>query len=156
MRLYRATSLAATAALLTLLPTTASTAAGPVQLGRIQYSPPGPDLPVTNAKLNGEYVQIRNASGSTISLTDWTLRDTTRRPDHVYRFGTFRLAPRTAVVVHTGTGRNGPGHLYWGRTGTSGFAYVWNNTGDVAYLRNARGTLVDTCRWPAGAGAIAC
>ncbi|MFE9691992.1 hypothetical protein [Micromonospora sp. NPDC005806] len=30
---------------------------------------------------------------------------------------------------------------------TFGCAYIWNNTGDTAYLRNSAGTSIDTCSW---------
>jgi hypothetical protein len=35
-----------------------------------------------------------------------------------------------------------PDQQYWGRA-----AYVWNNTGDTAYVRNPSGTLIDSCSW---------
>ena len=33
-------------------------------------------------------------------------------------------------------------HRYWGMAW-----YVWNNSGDTAYVRNASGTLIDSCTW---------
>jgi hypothetical protein len=46
------------------------------------------------------------------------------------------------VQVHTGKGTNTSAHRYWGRSW-----YVWNNTGDTAYLRYPAGTTADTCSW---------
>lgn len=46
------------------------------------------------------------------------------------------------MTVHTGKGRNTTTHRYWGRR-----AYVWNNTGDTAYLRYPNGKTADTCSW---------
>ncbi|MDP3714589.1 MAG: hypothetical protein Q8R60_19150 [Mycobacteriales bacterium] len=44
------------------------------------------------------------------------------------------------------------GHRYWG----SG-AYVWNNDGDAATLRNAAGSTLDTCSRRGGSpGYTAC
>jgi hypothetical protein len=40
------------------------------------------------------------------------------------------------MCVNTATNR------YWGRAG-----YVWNNTGDTAYLRTPSGALMDSCKW---------
>jgi hypothetical protein len=47
-----------------------------------------------------------------------------------------------SVYIHTGKGTNSGTHRYWGRSW-----YVWNNTGDTAYLRNPSGTLIDRCGW---------
>lgn len=49
------------------------------------------------------------------------------------------------VYIHAGKGTNGyPDyqHRYWDRA-----AYVWNNSGDTAYVRNPSGTLIDSCSW---------
>jgi hypothetical protein len=52
------------------------------------------------------------------------------------------------VRLHTGKGTNTAVHRYWGRSW-----YVWNNTGDAAWLPDALGTLRDTCWWTsAGTG----
>ena len=34
--------------------------------------------------------------------------------------------------------------------------YIWNNNGDKAYLRNASGTLIDSCAWGDGKGYTYC
>ena len=44
--------------------------------------------------------------------------------------------------LHTGSGKADSRNRYWGSKN-----YIWNNTGDTAYLRNAKGTTVDTCSW---------
>ena len=113
-------------------------AAGAVQLGRIQYDAPGSDTS-RNTSVNGEYVVIRNAGTTARSLKGWTVRDAAR---HVYTFGTFTLGAGKSVVLRTGKGTNTSTTRYWGL----GW-HVWNNTGDTAYLRNAAGTAMDTCRW---------
>ena len=54
----------------------ASAASVPVvYIHEIQYSPAGPDVPVTTAKLDGEWVLLTNTTGKSVSMTNWTLRD---------------------------------------------------------------------------------
>lgn len=102
----------------------------------------------TNANLNDEWVKIGNYSyTTTYNLSGYTLKDAS---GHTYRFPTsFRLSPRKSVEVHTGSGTNTSANLYWG----SG-AYIWNNTGDTAYLRTASGYLNSTCRWGSVANSV--
>lgn len=109
------------------------------EIDRIYYDPPGADNR-TNAHLNLERVEIVNRTSQIADLRGYTLRDVA---GHVYRFATTtRVAPGGKVTVHTGRGTNTSGHKYWGMGN-----YVWNNPGDTAYLRNAPGTLIDSCRW---------
>lgn len=131
------------AALLLPLATSAQAATGQVRLGLIQYNSPGSDTG-SNASLNAEFVRIKNTGSTTRTLTGWTLRDTSH---HVYTFGTFRLGAGKSVRVHTGKGTNTAVNLYWGRA-----AYVWNNTGDTAFLRNVAGVQKDSCSWGNGVG----
>jgi Lamin Tail Domain len=104
----------------------------------------------------GEYVMVANNGSGNVSLTGLEISDytaTQQRP-HVYRFpantngSSITLAAREEVYLFTGsgtdqwvTGQNGQRALllFWGRA-----ASVWNNTGDVAYLRHADGTLIDS------------
>jgi hypothetical protein len=108
----------------------------------IQYSPPGPDVPVTTAKLNGEWVQLTNTTSRTITLTNWTLRD---KAKHVYRFPKFNLKAHKSIYIHTGTGKNGIANLYWGHKPPNPNSYVWNNTGkETATLKNSSGATIDS------------
>ncbi|SBT49170.1 lamin tail domain-containing protein [Micromonospora auratinigra] len=124
----------------------ALTVAGPAQaatpavlISKVYYNSPGTD-DRSNSSLNAEYVRLTNKRSYTINLKYWTLRD---RSSHVYKFsGDFRLAAGASVYIHTGKGTNTATHRYWG----SG-AYIWNNTGDTAYLRNSAGTSIDSCSW---------
>jgi hypothetical protein len=63
------------------------------------------------------------------------------------------LLPRVpaSVRIHTGKGTNTSTDRYWGRSW-----YVWNNTGDKAYLRNPDFVLRDSCEWGDGIGYIWC
>ena len=140
--------LAAAAALsigLIAVPSQAATAAStyPLQFGKIYYDSPGSDTG-GNSSLNAEYVTIKNTSSTTRSLTGYTVRD---KANHVYKFGTFSLGGGKTVRIHTGTGTNTSTDRYWGRSW-----YVWNNTGDKAYLRNPDFVLRDSCEWGDGPG----
>ncbi len=100
---------------------------------------PGPDTG-TNYSLNQEGVRLTNSSSSSsYNLKGWTIRD---RANHVYAFGAFTLKPGATVTLHTGTGTNTSGNVYWDRKW-----YVWNNNGDTAYLKNTSGTQKDSCSW---------
>jgi hypothetical protein len=109
----------------------------------IYFDSPGPDTPATNSSLNAEWVAIKNTSASRKTLTGWTLRDTS---SHIYHFQTFSLAAGASAKVHSGSGSNTASNLYWRQS-----YYVWNNSGDKAFLRNANGTLVDSCAYSSSA-----
>jgi len=142
---------AAAAALLTgttlaMLPLQAADAAtaAPFRVTKVQYDSPGSDNR-SNASLNAEYLQVKNVTRQAQSLSRWTVRDAQY---HVYTFPAVTVAPGAIVTLHTGSGVNGQGHLYW-RAGN----YVWNNTGDSALLRTPAGATVQTVRWTSlGAG----
>jgi hypothetical protein len=131
------------------VPPATVSAAPKVHFGIIQYDPPGSDTPVTNKKLNAEWVVIRNSRATAVQLKGWRVSDPA---GHVYRFGALQLGAGKAVRLHTGSGVNSRTDRYWGLDN-----YVWNNGGDTARLRNAGGTLIDTCRWTStGDGRINC
>jgi hypothetical protein len=123
-------------------------AAGAIQFRKIQYDSPGGDLPVTNTKLNAEYVTIKNSGSTTRTLTGWTVSDPAH---HVCTFPSFKLGAGESVRLHTGKGTDTAHHLYWDK----GY-YVWNNTGDKAILRNSSNTLKDTCTWGDGDSIKSC
>ncbi|MEV0144926.1 MULTISPECIES: lamin tail domain-containing protein [unclassified Nonomuraea] len=138
--------MAAAAAALTLA-APAQAAVPAVKISRIWYDSPGSPDSGANSSLNGEYVQIKNTGRSAVDLSGWTVRDKTTRADHVYTFGTFTLGAGKAVTLRTGTGRNTSTTLYWGRSGGGTFAYIWNQSKDTGYLRNARSQLVHSCSY---------
>ncbi|MEV7011996.1 lamin tail domain-containing protein [Streptosporangium sp. NPDC051022] len=117
-----------------------------IQITRIWYDSPGSPDSGANSSLNGEYVRLTNTTRKAVSLTGWTVRDETRRADHVYTFGTFTLGGGKTVTLRTGKGRDGATTVYWGRSGGT-LAYIWNQAKDTAYLRNPSGTLVDSCSY---------
>jgi hypothetical protein len=123
-----------------LIAAPAAQAATPaIQITKVYYNSPGSDTG-SNSSLNAEWVRLTNKRSYTINLKYWTLRDKT---GYKYTFsGDYRLAPGYNVYIHSGKGTNTSYHRYWGRSW-----YVWNNTGDTAYLRNSAGTLIDSCSW---------
>jgi hypothetical protein len=113
-----------------------------VQITKVYYNSPGTDTG-SNTSLNAEWVRLTNTRTYSINLKGWTLRDKAR---HIYTFTTnYSLGAGKRVYVHTGSGTDGSPdyqHRYWGMAW-----YVWNNSGDTAYVRNASGTLIDSCTW---------
>jgi hypothetical protein len=122
----------------TILGPAAQASSSPVVIREIFYNSPGKDTG-TNNSLNAEWVQLLNRTGHRITLTRWTLRD---RAGHVYRFGTYRLKAHGSVKIHTGKGANTQANRYWGRR-----AYIWNNNGDRATLKNASGIVKYQCSY---------
>ncbi len=123
---------------------------GDVRFSLVQYNPPGTDR-ANNAGYNQEYFRITNYTTKTINLKYWTVKD---RAGNTYRFGTdFYLRGLKNVYVLTGKGTDGKpsSYRYWGRTG-----YIWNNTGDAAYLRTGSNKLIDSCSWGKGSGRTSC
>lgn len=124
---------AAVAVTLTVQPAEAVSA---IQFGKVQYDSPGTD-DGSNPSLNAEYIVIKNTGTTSRSLTGWTVRDTS---SHIYTFGTFTLSAGKSVTLRSGSGTNSSTTRYWNKSW-----YVWNNTGDKAYLRS--GTGIDSCSW---------
>lgn len=100
----------------------------------------------------GEYVEIANGSNVPVALTGLELTDYTigQRHVHVSRFptssdgGILTLSAGSVAYVFSSHGTNelladGSLLLFAGRS-----APIWNNDGDVAYLRRTDGTFVDS------------
>ncbi|MBA9002388.1 lamin tail domain-containing protein [Thermomonospora cellulosilytica] len=138
MRKLITTAVAACAGAAVLMSPTAAEAAPAIQIYRVYYNSPGSDTG-SNSNLNAEWVQIINRGTTSRQLKDWKIKDKT---GYTYTFGSFTLGAKKTVTVHTGKGTNTASHRYWGRSW-----YVWNNSGDTAYLRNPSGTLIDFCSW---------
>lgn len=107
-----------------------------VVLGKIQYDSPGRDNG-SNRSLNGEWVTVTNTGRGPVNLRGWTLSDESHR---TYRFD-LRLAGRSSVRVHTGSGRDNSHDVYQDLR-----RYVWDNS-DTATLKDARGHKVDSKSW---------
>ncbi len=96
----------------------------------LNYNAPGDD----RVNLNGEYVILKNVSGSPVNLTGWTIKDMATK---IYRFPRFVLDNGRKVYIHSGKGTDTGTRLYWNSD-----TPVWNNDGDTLYLRDCKGALV--------------
>lgn len=99
----------------------------------------------------GEYVEVANDGPQAVILTGLKITDytATQQHVHIYAFPSavgnvgLELRPGNSAFVFTGHGQNertrdGDLLLFAGRS-----APIWNNNGDVAYLRRADGTFID-------------
>ncbi|MBN0043139.1 lamin tail domain-containing protein [Streptomyces actuosus] len=109
-----------------------------VYISAVQADPPGRDNR-SNRSLNKEWVDITNSTRRAVNLNNWTLKNEDGR---TYTFHHYRLAARTTVRVHTGTGHDSRTHLFQNRR-----TYVWDNHRDTATLRNNHGRFVDDAAW---------
>jgi Lamin Tail Domain len=132
----------ATSALMATAAPAASAAAAAtksaVVISGIYYNSPGSDRG-GNASLNAEWVQLHNTSGRAVTMTGWTLRDTSH---HVFTFKAYRLKAHGFVKIHTGSGKPTRANRYWDHSW-----YIWNNTGDKATVRNAAGRYRASCKY---------
>ena len=87
------------------------------------------------AHLNDEYFALKNAGDAPVDLSGWSVSNE-RGLTFVFPHGTH-LPPDAVLYVHSGSGPNSSGILYWNAEGP-----VWNNTSDIAILRNRDGLIV--------------
>jgi len=116
-----------------------ASAASKIQIVKVKFDSAGNDFPVTNAKVNDEYVVIKNTDNVERTLTGWTLVD---ESNHSYTFPRTKIKAGATLKVRTGKGDDTSKNKYEDR----GY-YIWNNTSDTAYLRNTEGHGGDTCSW---------
>jgi len=88
--------------------------------------------------LNDEYVTFKNTCPQSIDMTGWTVKD---EANHIYTFLDFNLAGDATVTLYTGAGIDTTAELYWNSSGHTCNA-IWNNDGDMLYLRDIGGNLV--------------
>lgn len=156
MRLRRAIAplaLVSTAASLAV-PMTADASAPAIKFAGWQVDYQGTsvaDTPVTQAKLNGEYITVTNTTTRPIVIGGYRVLDDGAKHVYVIPRG-FRLGAKKSVVIRTGQGRNTSSTLYWGQAvrglkPVSRNNFVWNNSRDKATLKNAAGASVYTCTY---------
>jgi hypothetical protein len=135
---------AATCLATALVGASPASAAPTLRFHGAQYDSPGTDTR-SNASLNAEWVSLVNSGTRAVNLRGYTIRDKAGR---VFTFGSVSIAANGGRLwLHTGSGTADARNQYW-RSGS----YIWNNTGDTAYLRNSSGTTVDTCAWGSKTG----
>lgn len=94
----------------------------------VQIRPNPPD----DASLSAETVTLRNTGVTAVHLDGWRLGDadgTRRGFADLGRAEDRRLQPGERVVLHTGSGESGDGHLYLSQP-----HQLWNDDGDVVRL----------------------
>jgi|GEM_PF-2432308 len=92
--------------------------------------------------VRSECIVVNNAGEDPIDLGGWVLQDAARRP-HVYTFAPdSRVGAHQALSLWTGRGSDGALDRYWGRRQA-----VWNNSGDVAVLRDPDGEEQARASW---------
>jgi len=139
---------AAVAALALVSGSAGGATAGSIRFAKVHYNSPGSDNG-SNSSLNKEWISLTNHGNRNKDLTGWTVREPA---GDRFKFPSgFTLKPGKTVHIHTGRGANSKTDLFWRRD-----AYVWNNAGDKAVLKNESRTVVDTCKWGRGGGAIDC
>jgi hypothetical protein len=129
-----------------------------IEITSIHNDPSGVD---TASKLNDEYIVIKNVSSKKYNLVDWIVSDQTPKgvDTHLFRFpattagGNWTFDPGEYIFVMTGKGINRflpkddkhppQFHFYMQRS-----QFVWNNTGDTAYLRLPNGEFVHWLKVP--------
>lgn len=118
---------------------TASAATPALKFGRWVADPSGKDVR-TNAHLNRETIAVTNTTRTAITVAGYRVKDK-QGHTYVFRKGT-KIGAKKTVIIHTGKGTNTAGHVYWNQGN-----YVWNNTGDTAYLQNTKGKTVFSCAY---------
>ena len=107
----------------------------------VNYDAAGDD---TN-NLNDEYIQIRNSGPGTLDLSDWTARSSARLDG-----ATLQIANGTTVAagatfrIYVGSGTDTATEMYLGLSEP-----LFDNTGDVVYLRDTHLNVRATQLWPA-------
>jgi hypothetical protein len=86
---------------------------------------------------NQEYVQVTNTGTAAVNMNGWKITD--KGALHVYTFSGYTLKAKSTVTLRSGSGKNTATTLYWNK-----YSFIWNNTGDKAYLYNAQGKLVSS------------
>lgn len=87
---------------------------------------------------NGEWIEFSNTCTSDIRLDGYLLKDNSATNSYV--FGNVMLNSKKTLRLYTGCGVSSDNSLYWACPEQNNF--IWNDTGDRAYLYNNDGKLV--------------
>lgn len=93
--------------------------------------------------LNDEYVTFKNSCSKPINMTNWTIKD---EANNIYTFSNFSLADGASFTLYTGSGIDTESSFHWNSKGKKCNA-IWNNDGDVLYLRDESYRLVISYRY---------
>lgn len=94
--------------------------------------------------LNDEYIHIENTGTDTIDLSGWSARSSARLDGATIEIPNgISIAAGESFRIHVGSGTNTANEIYLGLTEP-----VFDNTGDVVYLRDAGLNIQATQLWP--------
>ena len=93
-----------------------------------------------NENLNDEYLTLQNKCDSSISMVGWEVKD---EGTNIYTFKGVVLGNNSKVTLYTGSGSDDVNELYWSKKRA-----VWNNDGDILFLRDDKGNLVLSYSYP--------
>jgi len=105
-----------------------------IKIANINADAPGND----NENKNGEWIEIRNSCGQSVSMSGWLLKDSSA--SNKYEFGNFTLESAKSLIIYSGCSTDTKDKLYW--QCPEGNYAVWNNTGDHAFLYDGSDNLV--------------
>ncbi len=89
---------------------------------------------------NDEYVKFSNNCEQECDMGDWTVKD---EATHIYTFPDFILQGNSQITLRSGNGEDTVQNLFWKNHGNAGSCpAIWNNGGDILWLRDDRGNLV--------------
>jgi competence protein ComEC len=103
-----------------------------MQISATQFDALGDD----RTNLNGEWVKLKNRGDFPVPISGWTLTDSTG--SFSYTIPAFVAMPGTSVTLYTGSGMMNDTALFMGYTQP-----VWGNSGDIAFLKDGNGNLID-------------
>ena len=109
----------------------AAAGADGLRISGLEANPPGPD----GDRLNGEWVEIRNAGAAAVDLSGFVVRDESSSNRYTLPAGTV-LAAGASLRLHSGCGQPDATALYWCSGGP-----IWNNGGDTAFLLDRAGNI---------------
>jgi competence protein ComEC len=76
-----------------------------------------------------------------VNLQGWVVAD--ESASHRYSFSNLVLEVGAAVTLFTGCGQDAAASRYWCNVGSA----VWNNAGDMVFLRDSSGNIVASLKY---------
>ncbi|MBU4032501.1 MAG: thermonuclease family protein [Candidatus Thermoplasmatota archaeon] len=89
--------------------------------------------------LNLEKIVFRNNDQETLDISGWNVKD---ESVHIFRFNDMSVPAGGTVELKSGLGTDTTTEVYWQLDSS-----IWNNAGDVCFLRDENGLLVDSWRY---------